>query len=67
MFLNRYESHTKQEEVFDELAVLRIDDFLKDTNIDKDVLSEVVHRVSNLTTFDLPSDRSEAMQKRFLK
>lgn len=67
LFTQRYDSTTKQEEVSDELTALKLEDFKNEKNDDKEALSKLVDRIAKLYQLSIPSDRNEAMQKRFLQ
>lgn len=63
---NRYESGNKQKNVNEQLPSLRLTNFRKEGNNDRDELTELIDLVATLTTLALPSDLSDSMQKRFL-
>lgn len=58
---------TKQEEISDELASLKISDFRREGKNDKEAVTELIDRVAALTLLALPSGRSDSMQKRLLR
>lgn len=54
LFTTRFSSATKQEEVSDELAALKIDEFQKDMESEKGALTKLIYRAVVLTSLALP-------------
>lgn len=67
LFISRFDSVAKQEEVSDELATVRVSDFQKDDENNKDGLAKLFDIITTLIPLSLPSDLSDSMQKIFLK
>lgn len=67
LFTHRYDSATKQEEVSDELASLKLDDFKEEQDGEKEALSKLVATIAKLYPFSIPSTSNESMQWPFLK
>lgn len=65
--INWHDSETKQEQVSDEPAALKIVEFQKDSKSKKEGLTKFVARMDMLTPLALLSDRNDVMQERFLR
>lgn len=67
LFSQWYDSATKQEEVLDELVLLKLNGFKGEKDDDNEALTKLVDRIARLYPLSIPSDRKETIGKDFLK
>lgn len=61
LFSQRYDSARKEEEVPDDLASVKLEEYKRETEDDKNALRKVVDRIAKLYSLSIPSDKNEAM------
>lgn len=67
LFTNSFDSATKQEEVSDDLAALKIEDYMLDDCSNKDAIKRLIYCIATSVPLALPSNRNDTLQKKFLK